>query len=78
MPVIANGGMHNLAQAEQVLADGHADLLSIGHGALANPDLPNRWAKDADTADFDRAMLQPSVTLANARAWRQAAGHELA
>jgi 2,4-dienoyl-CoA reductase-like NADH-dependent reductase (Old Yellow Enzyme family) len=78
LPVIANGGMHDLAQAEQVLADGHADVLSIARGALANPDLPSRWAKDAEVAAFDRDMLEPSVTLANVRSWRQAAGHDLA
>ncbi|WP_433158588.1 tRNA-dihydrouridine synthase [Kribbella sp. CA-247076] len=78
LPVIANGGMHHLGQAEQVLADGHADLLSVARGALANPDLPTRWAKDADVARFDHDMLQPTVTLANVRRWRQAAAHDLA
>ncbi len=72
LPVVANGGMHDLAQAEQVLADGHADLLSVARGALANPDLPQRWAKDVTQARFDRSMLEPMVTLANVRRWRQA------
>jgi 2,4-dienoyl-CoA reductase-like NADH-dependent reductase (Old Yellow Enzyme family) len=70
LPVIANGGMHDPAQAEQVLTDGHADLLSIARGALANPDLPRRLAEEGDLAAFDRQMLHPDVTLANARAWQ--------
>jgi 2,4-dienoyl-CoA reductase-like NADH-dependent reductase (Old Yellow Enzyme family) len=39
-PVIANGMLHDEEKAEKLLADGHADLISIGTGALANPDLP--------------------------------------
>ena len=47
LPVIANGGMHDPEQAGRVLDDGHADFLSIGHAALANPDLPQRLATGA-------------------------------
>ncbi|ONF70826.1 oxidoreductase [Amycolatopsis keratiniphila] len=71
LPVIANGGMHDLAQAHEVLTGGHADLLSIGHGALANPDLPARVAAAEPLAEFDRAMVSPTVTVANARRWRE-------
>ncbi|HEU4948060.1 MAG TPA: NADH:flavin oxidoreductase [Kribbella sp.] len=70
LPVIANGGMHDPAQAAQVLTDGHADLLALARGALANPDLPRRLEKDLSLERFDRAMLHPRVTLANARAWQ--------
>jgi 2,4-dienoyl-CoA reductase-like NADH-dependent reductase (Old Yellow Enzyme family) len=70
LPVIANGGMHNPAQAERVLADGHADLLSLARGSLANPDFPKRLAAGLELAELDYAMLKPKVTLANARAWQ--------
>ena len=70
LPVIANGGMHSPEQADQVLADGHADLLSLARGALANPDLPKRLAAGLELAELDYAMLKPDVTLANARAWQ--------
>jgi 2,4-dienoyl-CoA reductase-like NADH-dependent reductase (Old Yellow Enzyme family) len=73
LPVIANGGMHDLAQAAQVLSDGHADLVSLGRGALANPDLPRRLSQGRPLAEFDHMMLQPMATLGNARQWRQAA-----
>ena len=69
-PVIANGGMHDPGQAEQVLADGHADLLALARGALANPDLPCRLAAGAPLEPFDRSMLSRRVTLENARRWR--------
>ncbi|OLS96341.1 NADH:flavin oxidoreductase [Pseudonocardia sp. CNS-004] len=72
LPVIANGGMHDPRQAEQVLTDGHADLLSVARGALANPDLPRRLATGAPLEPFDRAMLSPGVTLDDARRWRNA------
>ncbi|OXM52949.1 tRNA-dihydrouridine synthase [Amycolatopsis alba] len=71
LPVIANGGMHDLAQAHEVLTGGHADVLSIGHGALANPDLPARVAASEPLQEFDRAMVSPTVTVANARRWRE-------
>ncbi|MEV4220454.1 NADH:flavin oxidoreductase [Nonomuraea sp. NPDC049725] len=67
LPVIANGGMHDLAQAAQVLSDGHADLLSVGRGALANPDLPHRLSRGLPLEAYDRRMLEPMATLSNAR-----------
>ncbi|NUW36903.1 NADH:flavin oxidoreductase [Nonomuraea sp. SMC257] len=73
LPVIANGGMHKLPLAAQVLRDGHADLVSVARGALANPDLPRRVAEDRPVEAFDHMMLQPMATLANAGLWRQSA-----
>ena len=70
LPGIANGGMHDPEQADQVLTDGHADLLSLGRGALANPDLPRRLADETELTRFDRRMLEPAATLANARQWQ--------
>ncbi|MBA9001957.1 oxidoreductase [Thermomonospora cellulosilytica] len=70
VPVIANGGMHDPDRAAQVLGDGHADFLSLGHGALANPDLPRRLAAGEPLVTFDREMLEPFVTIDNARRWR--------
>ncbi|MCP2170120.1 oxidoreductase [Goodfellowiella coeruleoviolacea] len=66
LPVIANGGMHDAARARQVLDEGHADLLAIGRGALANPDLPHRLAKGLAPAPYDRRLIEPAATLANA------------
>jgi 2,4-dienoyl-CoA reductase-like NADH-dependent reductase (Old Yellow Enzyme family) len=71
LPVVANGGMADPAQARDVLVGGHADVLSIGHGALANPDLPRRLANGIEPDRFDRAMLEPMVTLQNARRWQE-------
>ncbi|GAB3972031.1 NADH:flavin oxidoreductase [Actinoallomurus acanthiterrae] len=71
LPVIANGGMHDPGQAADVLENGHADLLSLGHGALANPDLPRRLESGAALAEFDRRLLQPMATLDNAERHRR-------
>ncbi|MFE2264940.1 oxidoreductase [Streptomyces griseosporeus] len=71
LPVIANGGMHDLDQAARLLEGGHADVLSLGRGALANPDLPSRVAKGHDLDTFDHAMLQPRASLDNAEQWRR-------
>ena len=37
-PVVAAGGIHNFAQAEAVLAAGHADIVGFARQALADPD----------------------------------------
>ncbi|MFI6979009.1 tRNA-dihydrouridine synthase [Embleya sp. NPDC050154] len=71
LPVIANGGMHKLDQAGRLLTEGHADVLSIGRGALANPDLPYRVTKGEALDRFDHTMVQPMATLENARLWRE-------
>jgi 2,4-dienoyl-CoA reductase-like NADH-dependent reductase (Old Yellow Enzyme family) len=69
LPVLANGGMHDSEQAERVLDGGHADVLAVARGALANPDLPRAFAGHAAMIDFDHAMLDPVVTLDNADGW---------
>ncbi|MCA2225298.1 oxidoreductase [Nonomuraea aurantiaca] len=73
LPVLANGGMHDLDQAAMLLEDGHADVLTLGRGALANPDFPRRLAQGLPMAAFDHQMLQPMATLSNAHRWRQTA-----
>jgi 2,4-dienoyl-CoA reductase-like NADH-dependent reductase (Old Yellow Enzyme family) len=37
-PVVAGGGIHNFAQAEAVLTEGRADIVSFARQALADPD----------------------------------------
>ena len=74
LPVMANGGMHDADLSARVLADGHADLVSVARGALADPGLPCRLAEGAPAEPFDHAMLSPMATLDNARRWRLAAG----
>jgi 2,4-dienoyl-CoA reductase-like NADH-dependent reductase (Old Yellow Enzyme family) len=37
-PTIAGGGIHNFEQAEQLLAEGRADVVSIARQSLADPD----------------------------------------
>ncbi len=70
VPVIANGGMHDPTQAHRVLREGHADLLSLGRGALANPDWPRRLRNRESFDTFDHDMLSPSASLKNADNWR--------
>ncbi|MEE6168259.1 MULTISPECIES: NADH:flavin oxidoreductase [unclassified Mycolicibacterium] len=70
LPVMANGGMHDHGQAADVLEGGHADLVSVGRGALSNPDLPQRLSAREPLNPFDHGMLAPMATIANADAWR--------
>lgn len=69
LPVIANGGMHDLDQAAEVIRAGHADLVSLGRGALANPDFVNRLRDGSPLDEFADAMISPEATIANTRAY---------
>lgn len=58
-PVIANGGLHDLAVAQRALEGGHADLISLGKAALANPDWPARIGAGKPAALFEDDMSLP-------------------
>lgn len=60
--IFANGNLHNVEQAVAALDDG-ADIVTIGRGALANPDLPKRLAERARLADFDPTILGPIANI---------------
>ena len=55
-PLIANGG-YDAASGEAALQSGEAALVSFGTPFVANPDLPERFARGAELAQADRATL---------------------
>lgn len=69
LPVLANGGMHAPDLARTVFDEGHADLVALGRGALANPDWPQVIAAGAHPVEFDRTLLSPDVTLGSQESW---------
>jgi 2,4-dienoyl-CoA reductase-like NADH-dependent reductase (Old Yellow Enzyme family) len=71
VPVIANGGLGDPRTAAQLLDEGHADLISLGESALANPDWPKRVANGSKMRAFDKDMLSPEVTVENTQRWRR-------
>jgi len=77
LQVVANGGMHDPAQAQQVLEGGHGDVVAIGRGAIADPDWPQRLAGAAAFTEFDFDWMQPEATIENAEAVREAKGQAL-
>ena len=60
--LIANGGLHTAERMEKVLAAG-ADLITIGRGALANPDLPRILESKGEIRAFDSSILQPIASI---------------
>jgi len=56
--IIANGSLHSLERAAEILQHG-ADIVALGRGALANPDLPHLFEKGAALREFDGAILGP-------------------
>ncbi|MGS2763680.1 oxidoreductase [Sinomicrobium sp. M5D2P9] len=63
IPVIANGGFHNLSKAETALNDKHADLLAIGKAALADPHWVVKTLNNLPVVPFHRDMLWPAATI---------------
>ncbi len=57
--VIANGQLQDPDKAEHLLSSGQADLIAIGTGALANPDLPNkvRDGVELEAFNFEKILL---------------------
>ncbi|GAB0114137.1 NADH:flavin oxidoreductase [Acidisoma sp. C75] len=60
--ILANGGLHNIAQALAALEDG-ADIVTIARGAFANPDLPQRLRDGRMLNAFDPAILAPIANI---------------
>ena len=67
IPVIANGGFHNLDQARVALNDNHATLIAIGKAALADPHWVVKTMKGLPPIPFHREMLWPEATLSHTR-----------
>ena len=60
--IFANGSLHNVDEAVAALDDG-ADIVTIGRGALVNPDLPRRLANRDTLNDFDPTILGPIANI---------------
>ncbi|WP_316634040.1 NADH:flavin oxidoreductase [uncultured Flavobacterium sp.] len=67
LPVIANGGLHDLGKAEKALGGNHADLIAIGKAALADPYWPVKTIKGEAVTEFHRDMLWPEATISHQR-----------
>ncbi len=63
LPIIANGGLHNIKLAEKIITEGHADFIALGTGALANPDFPNRLKNNQTINEFNSSYFENGVSL---------------
>ena len=70
LPVLANGSLHDPGRASDFLARGDADFVSLGRGALANIDWPNRVQAGLPIHEFDGRILAPIADLSNAERLR--------
>ena len=65
LPVIVNGGLHTPELIEQTLADGEADIVSLGRPALADPAWPTHILDGVTPEEFHADFITPSATLTN-------------
>ncbi|QDU35233.1 NADH oxidase [Poriferisphaera corsica] len=63
LPVIANGGLHHPNESERILNDGHADLIALGTGAIANPDWPRKIERNEEINEFTPDVFQFGVDI---------------
>lgn len=60
--ILANGGLHDIEKATAALDQG-ADIITMGRGALANPDLPQRLLMRQELDAFAPAILGPIANI---------------
>jgi 2,4-dienoyl-CoA reductase-like NADH-dependent reductase (Old Yellow Enzyme family) len=69
-----NGKLNDPAKAEQVLARGEIDFVSLAKGALADQAWPQTIAAGGQPIAFDPEMISPLATLDNVAGWRRRQG----
>jgi 2,4-dienoyl-CoA reductase-like NADH-dependent reductase (Old Yellow Enzyme family) len=60
--IITNGSLHDVDRAKEVLGDG-TDIVTLGRGALANPDFPKKLSGEAPLTEFDPVILGPIANI---------------
>ena len=55
VPVVAVGRITDPVKAEEILAEGKADLVAIGRGLLADPELPNK-ARRGELSEINKCL----------------------
>jgi 2,4-dienoyl-CoA reductase-like NADH-dependent reductase (Old Yellow Enzyme family) len=63
LPVIANGNLEDPDKASALLQLGYADIISLGKGALANHDWPQRIAEGKDLDELYPGLLSPKANI---------------
>jgi 2,4-dienoyl-CoA reductase-like NADH-dependent reductase (Old Yellow Enzyme family) len=64
VPVFANGKLHEPNKAEEIIKKGEADVITIGTGALANPDWVNKVQRDGTINEFTpEKFLHPNAKI---------------
>ena len=75
LTVLANGSLHDPGRAAEMAFRGHADIVTLGRGALTHADWPTRVRSKLGLEQFDGDILSPIADLANAD--RKRRGHKV-
>ncbi|WP_299471414.1 NADH:flavin oxidoreductase [uncultured Roseibium sp.] len=69
LPVIANGGLQDIALANRIVSDQLADFVSIGKAAMLNTDLPRKIEMGTPLKGFTYDMFKYGVTIGAQTKW---------
>jgi len=76
LPVIANGSLHEAQWAEDMVANGQADLVSLGRGSLTHSDFPARLRSREPIETFDPGIFTPLANLSSDDQYRRLVASE--
>jgi len=62
--IVVNGSLHEIGRTEEALVNG-ADVVALGRGALANPDLPKVFGEQRAPREFNAGILGPIANIKN-------------
>lgn len=66
LPIIANGHLEKPERASELINNGHADIVTLGKGALANHDWVKRVQNEEPLEEFDpEKVLRPTAVIKN-------------
>lgn len=69
LPIIANGGLHDVDVANDIITTEKADFIAVGKTAMLNPDLPQKIASNIPLTDFTYNIFKFGVTIEGQQKW---------
>ncbi|PHZ84720.1 NADH:flavin oxidoreductase [Paremcibacter congregatus] len=70
LPVLANGGLHDIELANAVIDKKQADFIAVGKSAMVNPDLPQKIQAGKPISEFTFDVFKYGVSIEGQLKWQ--------